>query len=70
MKGTNKWVKINEQFHGTTTGVLMGYRFNSSWRGGSGDEKETITSVSFDDVGDSAFTLPDAIEALLAKKGS
>jgi hypothetical protein len=97
LKGTNKWGKVNEQFYDTTTGLLVGYRFNSSWRGGSGDEREvfsdykdfggwlmparaahkssdgtqteTITSVSFDDVDDSMLALPDAVKALLAKKG-
>jgi hypothetical protein len=96
LKGTNKWGIVNEQFYDTTTGLLVGYKFNSSWRGGSGDESEvfsdykgfdgwlmptraahksangtqteTITSVSFDDVADSVFTLPDAIKSLLAKK--
>jgi hypothetical protein len=34
-----------------------------------GTQTETTTSVSFDDVADSVFTLPDAIKALLAKKG-
>jgi hypothetical protein len=96
LKGTNKWGQINEHFYDTTTGLLAGYRFNSKWRGGSGDESEvffdykafdgwlmptrathksadgtqmeTVTSVSFDDVGDSVFTLPDAVKALLAKK--
>ena len=97
LKGINKWGKVNEHFYDTTTGLLMGYRFNSSWRGGSGDESEvfsdykdfdgwlmptqaahksadgtqveTVTSVSFDDVADAVFTLPDAIKTLLAKKG-
>jgi hypothetical protein len=97
LKGTNKWGIVNEQFYDTTTGLLVGYKFNSSWRGGSGDETEvfsdyrdfggwlmptrtahisadgmqmeTTTSVSFDDVPDSVFTLPDAINALLSKKG-
>jgi hypothetical protein len=96
LKGINKWGKVNEHFYDTTTGLLMGYRFNSSWRGGSGYEsevfsdykafdgwlmptqaahksadgtqKEIITSVSFDDVPDSTFALPDAIKTLLAKK--
>jgi hypothetical protein len=96
LKGINKWGKVNEQFFDTTTGLLIGYRFNSSWRGGSGDEsevfsdykdfdgwlmpalaahksadgtdKQTITSVSFDEVTESAFTLPDAVKRLLAKK--
>ena len=97
LKGTNKWGIVNQQFYDTTTGLLVGYKFNSSWRGGSGDETEvfsdyrdfggwlmptrtahisadgmqmeTTTSVSFDDVADSVFTLPDAINALLSKKG-
>lgn len=33
-----------------------------------GTQKEIITSVSFDDVPDSTFALPDAIKTLLAKK--
>jgi hypothetical protein len=97
LKGTNKWGKVNEHFYDTTTGLLVGYRFNSSWRGGSGDESEvfsdykdfggwlmptravhksadgtqaeTTTAVTFDDVDDSVFVLPDAVKALLAKKG-
>lgn len=97
LKGTNKWGIVNEQFYDTTTGLLVGYKFNSSWRGGSGDESEvfsdyrdfggwlmptrtvhksadgmqteTTTSVSFDDVADSVFTLPDAINVFLSKKG-
>ena len=96
LKGTNKWGIVNEHFYDTTTGLLVGYKFNSSWRGGSGDESEvfsdykdfagwlmptraahksadgtqveTTTWVSFDDVADSVFTLPDAIKALIAKK--
>jgi hypothetical protein len=95
LKGTNKWGKVNEHFYDTASGLLIGYRFNSSWRGGSGDESEvfsdytdfggwlmptraahrsaegeqmeTTTSVSFDDVADSVFTLPDPVKALLAK---
>jgi hypothetical protein len=96
LKGVNKWGIVNEHFYDTTTGLLMGYRFNSAWRGGSGDETEvfsdykdfggwlmptraahksadgtqveTTTSVSFDDVDDSVFALPDPVKALLAKK--
>ena len=96
LKGTNKWGKVNEHFYDTTTGLLVGYRFDASWRGGSGSESEvfsdyksfdgwmmptraahkssdptqveTTTSVSFDDVDDSVFSLPDAVKALLAKK--
>ena len=98
LKGTNKWGKVNEHFYDTASGLLIGYRFNSSWRGGSGDESEvfsdykdfggwlmptraahksadgeqveTTTSVSFDDVADSLFTLPDPVKALLAKQAT
>jgi hypothetical protein len=97
LKGTNKWGIVNEHFYDTTSGLLVGYKFNSSWRGGSGDEfevfsdykdfggwlmptravhrsadgtqVETVTSVTFDDVADSVFALPDGVKALLAKKG-
>jgi hypothetical protein len=97
LKGTNKWGIVNEQFYDTTSGLLIGYRFNSAWRGGPGEEIEvfsdykdfdgwlmptrdvnksadgtqvqTTTSVTFDDVSDSLFALPDAVKALLAKKG-
>jgi hypothetical protein len=96
LKGTNKWGKLNEHFYDTASGLLIGYRFNSSWRGGPGDEREvfseyksydgwlmptqaahksaagvqveTTTSVTFDDVPDTAFSLPDAIQQLLAAK--
>ena len=43
LRGVNKWGKVNEQFYDTTTGLLIGYRFNSSWRGGSGDESEVFS---------------------------
>ena len=35
-----------------------------------GEQVETIASVSFDDVADSVFTLPDEVKALLAKKAA
>jgi len=98
LKGTNKWGRVNEHFYDTTTGLLVGYRFNTSWRGGAGDESEvfseykdfggwqiptrkvsksadatqveTITAVSFDDVDDSVFALPEAVKAVLAKQNS
>jgi hypothetical protein len=97
LKGTNKWGKINEHFYDVNSGLLIGYRYNSSWRGGSGDESlvfsdykefdgwliptratnksadgvqtETTTSVTFDDVPDEVFALPDAVKQLLAAKG-
>jgi hypothetical protein len=34
-----------------------------------GTQVETTTSVTFDDVSNSAFALPDPIKALGAKKG-
>lgn len=96
LKGINKWGKVNEHFYDATSGLLIGYRFNSSWRGGSGDESEvfsdyknfdgwlmptrathksadgvqveTTTSVTFGDVADTVFVLPDAIKQLAATK--
>ncbi len=96
LKGVNKWGKVNEHFYDTTTGLLVGYRFNSAWRGGAGDESEvfsdykdfggwlmpakatgksadatqvqTVTSVTFDDVDDSVFALPQSVRVLLKAK--
>ena len=96
LTGTNKWGKVNEHFYDRTTGLLIGYRFNSAWRGGSGDEiqvfsdyksfdgwlmptrtvnksangvqVQTTALISFDNVGDSVFALPDAIKSLVAGK--
>ena len=96
LKGTNKWGVVNEQFYDTTSGLLVGYRFNSAWRGGPGKEIEVFsdykdfggwlmptrdtqsnaegiqvsarTSVTYDDVADDVFALPEAVKALLAKK--
>ena len=31
LKGTNKWGIVNEQFYDTSTGLLVGYKFNSAW---------------------------------------
>ncbi|MFZ1006614.1 MAG: hypothetical protein WAN65_07255 [Candidatus Sulfotelmatobacter sp.] len=44
LKGINKWGIVNEQFFDTTTGLLIGYKFNSAWRGGSGDESEVFSN--------------------------
>jgi hypothetical protein len=38
LKGTNKWSIINEHFYGTSTGLLIGNRFDSAWRGGARNE--------------------------------
>jgi hypothetical protein len=96
LKGTNKWGIVNEHFYDTTTGLLVGYRFNSAWRGGPGDESvvfsdykdfggwlmptriahkdpkhtvtEVVSSVTFDDVVDTVFDLPEPVKALVGKK--
>ncbi|HUH62950.1 MAG TPA: hypothetical protein VLZ50_08135 [Terracidiphilus sp.] len=98
LKGVNNWGIRNEQFYDTTSGLLVGYRFDSSWRGGPGEEHEvfsdyksfdgwlmptsdvqsnakgsattTTLSVTFDDLPDSMFALPEPIKALVAKRGA
>lgn len=42
LKGINKWDKVNEQFYDTESGLLMGYAFNTAWRGGKGDATDTF----------------------------
>jgi hypothetical protein len=94
LKGVNNWGRLNEQFYDTETGLLVGYAFNTAWRGGHGDATATfedykdfggvlmpvktttrdgdslsvfvITSVTYDDVSDSVFELPEAVRAKLA----
>jgi hypothetical protein len=96
LKGTNKWGILNEHFYDTKSGLLVGYKFDSSWRGGPGQEVEVFsdyksfdgwlmptsdvvtdangttssitTSISFDDLPDSMFALPEPIVALVAKR--
>ena len=93
LKGINNWGRQNEQFYDTQTGLLLGYAFNTAWRGGHGDATQTfedyrtfggvrmatktttrdgdslsilsITSVTYDDVPDSVFALPDVVRAKL-----
>jgi hypothetical protein len=36
LKGVNNWGKLNEQFYDKATGLLVGYAFNTAWRGGNG----------------------------------
>jgi hypothetical protein len=36
LKGVNNWGKQNEQFYDQETGLLVGYKFNTAWRGGNG----------------------------------
>jgi hypothetical protein len=76
--------------------LLLGYAFNTAWRGGKGDATETfedykdfggvrmaaratsrdgddlsislITSVTYDDVSDDMFALPEAVKSTLAAK--
>jgi hypothetical protein len=89
LKGVNNWGQPNEQFYDTATGRLIGYRFNTKWRGGNGDATATfedyrdfggvlmptkttsrdgddvsvdhLTSVTYDDVDDTVFALPEAV---------
>jgi hypothetical protein len=98
LKGINNWGKVNEQFYDKENGLLVGYAFNTAWRGGDGDATETfeeykdfggvrmatknthreggdvsifrITSVTYDDVSDDVFRLPEAVRAALAAKKS
>ena len=93
LKGINNWGRVNEHFYDTETGLLVGYAFNTAWRGGHGDATTTfedyrdfggvlmpvktttrdgdslsvfmITSVTYDDVSDSVFELPEAVRAKL-----
>jgi hypothetical protein len=96
LKGINNWGKVNEQFYDKENGLLVGYAFNTAWRGGIGDATETfeeykdfggvrmptvnthreggevsifrITSVTYDDVADEVFALPEAVKSALAAK--
>jgi hypothetical protein len=89
LKGVNNWGRTNEQFYDKENGLLLGYAFNTAWRGGKGDATETfedykdfggvlmpvkdtsrdggdvsvftITSVTYDDVDDGVFGLPEAV---------
>lgn len=89
LKGVNNWGQPNEQFYDTATGLLIGYHFNTAWRGGNGDATTTfedytdfggvsmatkitnrdgddvsvdrLTSVTYDDVDDQVFALPEAV---------
>ena len=90
LRGVNNWGRTNEQFYDKENGLLLGYAFNTAWRGGKGDATETfedykdfggvlmpvkdtsrdgddlsiftITSVTYDDVGDAVFRLPEAVQ--------
>jgi hypothetical protein len=90
LKGVNNWGRLNEQFYDKENGLLLGYAFNTAWRGGKGDATEifedykdfggvlmpvkdtsrdgdtlsifTITSVTYDDVDDGVFALPEAVQ--------
>jgi hypothetical protein len=98
LKGVNNWGQTNEQFYDTETGLLLGYRFNTAWRGGNGDASQTfedykdfggvllpvkttsrdgndvyiatVTSVTYDDVADSVFVLPEPVRKEKAKAGT
>jgi hypothetical protein len=42
LKGVNNWGRTNEQFYDKETGLLLGYRFNTAWRGGNGDASQAF----------------------------
>lgn len=42
LKGINNWDKVNEQFYDKENGLLLGYAFNTAWRGGKGDATDTF----------------------------
>lgn len=42
LKGVNNWGKLNEQFYDKENGLLLGYAFNTAWRGGKGDATDTF----------------------------
>lgn len=95
LKGVNNWGQPNEQFYDKDSGLLIGYEFNTAWRGGKGDATATfedykdfggvlmpakttgreggdisiglITSVTYDDVDDAVFVLPDAVKKAIAQ---
>jgi hypothetical protein len=94
LKGINNWGQVNEHFYDKENGLLLGYAFNTAWRGGKGDATETfedyqnfggilmpakttsreagdvvinlITSVTYDDVDDSVFVLPEPVKKAVA----
>jgi len=96
LKGVNNWNQPNEQFYDKDSGLLIGYFFNTKWRGGPGDTTATfddykdfggvlmpakiigrdangvsigiIDSVTYDDVDDSVFVLPDAVKKAVAQE--
>lgn len=96
LKGVNNWNQPNEQFYDKDSGLLIGYFFDTKWRGGPGETTATfenykdfggvlmstrntgrdangltiglVTSVTYDDVDDSVFELPDAVKKALAQE--
>ena len=98
LKGVNNWGKPNEQFYDKENGLLVGYAFNTAWRGGNGDATAifedykdfggvkmavkntsrdgndvsifTIDSVTYDDVPDSIFALPPAVQKAKSAKSA
>jgi hypothetical protein len=90
LKGVNNWGQVNEHFYDIENGLLLGYAFNTGWRGGKGDATLTfedyqsfggvrmpvrttsregsdlvvnvVTSVTYDDVNDEVFALPELVK--------
>jgi hypothetical protein len=42
LKGINNWGRLNEQFYDRVSGLLIGYAYNTAWRGGRGDATTTF----------------------------
>jgi hypothetical protein len=55
LKGVNNWGKVNEQFYDRQSGLLIGYAFNTAWRGGNG-----AATATFDDYRDFGGVLMSA----------
>jgi hypothetical protein len=49
LKGINRWGRVNEHFYDKESGLLLGYSFNTAWRGGKGDA--TVTFEDYKDYG-------------------
>jgi len=43
LHGINNWGKTNDHFYNQKTGLLVGYEFDSSWRGGAGLTREIFS---------------------------
>lgn len=46
LKGVNNWGQANEQYYDVENGLLVGYRFNTAWRGGNGAASATFENYT------------------------